>query len=80
MAADGKLQDCRLIINWDTCNMWNEVLYLVQQERKLDPAEIEATLEQIVDEHAKAKVDMIVHCVFVLPWGRCPRTSRASTG
>jgi len=44
-AAVAKLEDCRLIINWDTCNMWNEALYLAQQERKLDAEEIEATLE-----------------------------------
>ena len=71
-AEVAKLQDCRLIINWDTCNMWNEVLYLAQQERKLDAGEIKDTLEQIVDEHARAKVDMIVHCGFVLPWGTVP--------
>ena len=53
-AEDGGLEDCRLIINWDTCNMWNEVLYLAQRERRLEPTEFKATLEEIVDEHAKA--------------------------
>ena len=52
--------------------MWNEVLYLAQRERRLDATEIKATLEEIVDEHAKAKVDMIVHCAFALPWGTVP--------
>jgi len=65
-------EECRLIVNWDTANMWNEVLYLAQQGGKPDATEVMASLEQIVDEHAKAKVDTIVHCGFVLPWGTVP--------
>ena len=49
--------------------MWNPLLCYAQQERKLDAEGVKAVLQQIVDEHAKAKVDRIVHCVFSLPWG-----------
>jgi len=66
---DRTSKECRLIINWDMQNMWAVQLYYAQRERKLEPEGIKAALEQIVDEHAKAKVDRIVHCLFALPWG-----------
>ena len=45
---------------------------IFNRDRKLDPAAVKVFLEQVVDEHAKAKVDRIVSCVFGLPWGTAP--------
>ena len=70
MSAEGEKL---LIVNWDTANMWNEVLaHTWQESGPLNAAQVKAELETIVDEHAKAKVDMIVHCIFTLPWGTVP--------
>ena len=44
----------------------------MQREHKLDAEGVKTALERIVDEHAQAKVDRIVHCGFVLPWGTVP--------
>ena len=50
----------------------------VQRDRKPDikatfgPDDIKALMERIVDEHAKAKVDCIVHCLYVMPNGAIP--------
>ena len=66
------MKDCRLIINWDAANMWNPLLCYAQRERELNAEGVKAVLEQIVDEHAKARIDRIVHCAFVLPWGTVP--------
>ena len=63
--------------------MWTLQLKYAQRARELNANEIKAFLEQIVDEHAKAKVDRVVHCVIsipfggIYPWykpfGQCPR-------
>lgn len=70
-------EECRLIINYDTQNMWNETLYFAQQGGKLDAEGVKAALEQIVDEHAKAKIDRLVHSVFVLPYGTLTRNFKS---
>ena len=62
----------RLIVNWDEQSMWTHLLRHAQQKRKLDGKEVKAVLEQMVAEHAKAKVDILVHCVFTLPLGTVP--------
>ena len=67
-----KPQNCRLLINWDEQSMWTGLLGHAQQERALEADEVRAMLEQMVDEHAKAKIDVLVHCVFALPWGAVP--------
>jgi len=71
-AEPNESKDCRLIINWDAANMWNPLLCYAQREHKLDAEGVKTALERIVDEHAQAKVDRIVHCGFVLPWGTVP--------
>ena len=70
--GNSELKNCRLIINWDTANMWNPLLCYAQRQRELDAEGVKTVLEQIVDEHAKAQIDRIVHCGFVLPWGTVP--------
>ncbi|MFN0169160.1 MAG: hypothetical protein ACKV22_22275 [Bryobacteraceae bacterium] len=62
-------KECRLIINWDQQNMWALQLTYAHRRKTPDPVAVKAMLEDIVDEHAKAKVDRIVHCVFAMPRG-----------
>ena len=66
MSAD---KECRIIINWDEINMWSSHVKNQRLDRGLDAKETKAVLEQIVDEHARAKIDRIVHCVISIPWG-----------
>ena len=70
-SKDQKLSSCKLISCQDGLNMWAYQLRWAQslQEKKLEPEAVKAMIEQIVDEHAKAKVDLLVDCVFWLPWG-----------
>ena len=50
----------------------------VQRDPKPDakgtfgPDDVKDLMEQIVDEHARAKVDCIVHCLYVMPNGAMP--------
>ena len=55
----------------------------VQRDRKPDikatfgPDDIKALMERIVDEHAKARIDCIVHCLYVMPNGTLPSGLKA---
>ena len=51
--------DRRIVINWDTANMWSPAF----QDGRGKSADKKA-LEMIIDEHARAKVDTVVHCVY----------------
>jgi len=62
-------RDCRLIINWDEASMWTHPLTYLQRGKEPQAENVKALLEEIVDEHAKAKVDRLVHCVFALSHG-----------
>ncbi len=62
-------KECRIIVNWDEINMWSSHVKNQRHDRGLDAKETKAVLEEIVDEHARAKVDRIVHCVISIPWG-----------
>jgi hypothetical protein len=64
-------KECKLIINWDQMNMWGLQLTYAHRGKTAapDPAAVKAMLESVVDEHAKAKIDRVVHCVFALPRG-----------
>ncbi len=69
--------DRRIIINWDECNMWSNLL----RDRLGDDAGGQRTarlLEEIVDEHHKAQVDTIVHCVFGFSFRSHLRSSKAT--
>ena len=53
----------QIIINWDPASMWRPVL----EGKGLKTANAETivkALDDIVDEHAKCGVDILVHCVF----------------
>jgi hypothetical protein len=67
--ADPLGKECKLIINWDQQNMWALQLTYAHRGKTPDPVKVKAMLEAVVDEHAKAKIDRIVHCVFALPRG-----------
>jgi hypothetical protein len=65
---------CRVILNCDEFNLFRYQLRWLKAKLGRDPqtAEVKAMLEQIVDEHAQAKVDRLVQCLFSLPWGASP--------
>jgi hypothetical protein len=67
-------EPCRIIINYDEFNLFRyQTRWLAAHlGRDPEPQEIASLLEQIVDEHAKAKVDRLVQCLFSLPWGVSP--------
>ena len=70
-ADDPSSSDCRLIVNWDEINMW---LYQVrwaqaESEQTLTPEQVKTLVEEIVNEHAKARVDRLAICVCSFPWG-----------
>ncbi len=71
-AARKRPDECRLMINWDQRNIC--ALQLTYAHRHQEPvaASVKSMMEQIVDEHAKARVDRIVQCVFALPRGTVP--------
>ena len=69
MSRDIDAKDCRLIVDYDANGMWGLQLCRANRDKKLDAEAVKTFLEEIVDEHANAKVDRIVHCVFGLPWG-----------
>ena len=64
--------ECRLMINWDQSSMCGLQLTRAHRNRKPTAESVKAMIEQIVDEHAHAKIDRIVHCVFALPRGTVP--------
>jgi hypothetical protein len=66
---DNETKNCRLIVSYDANAMWGLQITCASRERKLEPDAVKAFLEEVVDEHARAKVDRIVHSVFGLPWG-----------
>ena len=72
MSQDTTANDCRLIVSYDANGMWGLQLCAASRDRKLEPEAVKAFLEQVVDEHANARVDRIVHSVFGLPWGTAP--------
>ena len=49
--------------------MWVVLLRYALRSGPLDGGAIKGLIEHCVDEHAKAKVDRLVHCLFSLPWG-----------
>lgn len=66
-------QGCRLIVNWDQQSMYALQLTYAHRDRDPNADDVKAQLEAIVDEHAKARIDRIVHCVFAMPRGTVPR-------
>ncbi len=66
---DNDASNCKLIVSYDANGMWGLQLTSASRNGKLDADAVKAFLEQVVDEHAKAKVDRIVHSIFGLPWG-----------
>ena len=55
----------QIVINWDEGAMYNFCPMQAASERDdVAAAAIKGMLEEIVDEHAKAKVDVLVHGVF----------------
>lgn len=73
MAASGAQprggKPCKLIVNWDQMNMWALQLTYANRGRTPDPVAVKAMLEAVVDEHANAKIDRVVHCAYALPRG-----------
>lgn len=65
-------RDCRLMMNWDQQSMWCLQLAYALRGETPDPEIVKARLESVIDEHAKAGVDRIVHCVFALAEGTVP--------
>ena len=68
----GTPRDCRLMINWDQFNMTALPLTYVHLDADPEPEKVKALIEEIVDEHAKAKIDRIVECVFSMSKGTVP--------
>jgi len=68
---EGEPKQCRVILNCDEINLFRYQLRWLRAKLGRDPntAEVKAMLEHVVDEHAKAKVDRLVQCIFSLPWG-----------
>lgn len=64
--------ECRLMINWDQIDMCGLQLTRAHRHQQPTAESVKAMIEQIVDEHARAKIDRIVHCVFALPRGTVP--------
>jgi hypothetical protein len=52
--------------------MWGLQLCRANRDKPLDAEAVKLLLEQVIDEHAEAKVDRIVSCVFGMPWGTAP--------
>ncbi|MBM3803089.1 MAG: hypothetical protein FJW26_12380, partial [Acidimicrobiia bacterium] len=79
-AADRKTagaKECRLIVNWDQMNMWALQLTYAHRGKTPEPGAVKTMLDQIVDDHAEAKIDRIVHCFFALPSGSVPHGLRS---
>ncbi|MBM3804701.1 MAG: hypothetical protein FJW26_20595, partial [Acidimicrobiia bacterium] len=70
--AKDAARDCRLMFSWDQMEMWRLQLAYAHRGKTPEPGAVKTMLEQIVDEHAKARVDRIVHCFFALPRGTVP--------
>jgi len=75
-----KSNDCRLIINWDEASMWTHQFAYFQRGKEPQAESVKAMLEGIVDEHAKAKIDRLVHCVFALSHGTVPPGFKSFSG
>ena len=69
MCRDVDASNCKLIVSYDANGMWGLQLISANRDKKLDADAVKTFLEEVVDEHAKAKVDRIVHSIFGLPWG-----------
>ena len=69
---DSDANNCRLIVSYDANSMWGLQLTRANRDKNLDADAVKAFLEEVVDEHAKAKVDRIVHSIFGMPWGTAP--------
>ena len=67
MAAEVPKSERRIIVNYDPGSLW----FPARQDRGSAKA-TQKILEDIVDEHAKAKVDTLVHCIFEMGWGCVP--------
>lgn len=65
------------MINWDQRSMFALQLTYALRHKVPDAAAVQALLEQIVDEHAKARVDRAVQCVFALSRGTVPAGFRS---
>ena len=70
-AQENTPEPCRIIINYDEFNLFRYQLRWLKAklDREPTPQETQELLEYIVDQHAAAKVDRLVHCIFSLPWG-----------
>ncbi|MAE64548.1 MAG: hypothetical protein CMJ18_09790 [Phycisphaeraceae bacterium] len=55
----------KIVINWDEGAMYNFLPVQMASDRgELDAQEIQRMIEQIVDEHATAGIDVLAHSVF----------------
>ncbi len=63
--SETKKDPYKIVINWDEGAMYNFLPVQAASERDdVDAAAIKAMLEEAVDEHAKAGIDVLVHGVF----------------
>ena len=62
----------RLLINWDQAAISSLQLTYAHMDKDPEAKEVKAMLEEIIDEHAKAKIDCITQTVFALPRGVLP--------
>ena len=53
----------QIVINWDPSSMWHAI-FTAADKQDPDSKEIQSMLESIVDEHGRAGVDTLVHCVW----------------
>lgn len=65
-------RECRLIVNYDQMSLWGLQLGRAHRTKPIEAKSVKAMLESVVDEHAKAQVDRLVHCVFAMCLGTVP--------
>ena len=67
----------RIIVNWDENCMWD---YFFAQKKPAvnDPQVAKHIIEEIIDEHAVAEVDTVVHCFFGAGFKGCVWESKVA--
>lgn len=68
-APQKSVRERRLLINWDQAAISSLQLTYAHMDNDPQAEEVKAKIEDIIDEHAKAKIDCIVQTVFALPNG-----------
>jgi hypothetical protein len=67
-----------IVINWDPASMWLPILKEKGAEDG-DARTIVSLIEGIIDEHAKADVDIMVHCLWLGFQTKVPNSKTAQT-